>query len=282
MNPLEAIEGIDARRGPVVFPDRLTPGAAYFGHGDATAVPLPDSSVDCVVTSPPYNVGMEYGKVSDTLPLAKYLSLIVGSLSEIDRVLKPGGRLWLNVPMTMPERSDGDSDRWSPAFLWLQELLAVRMGLEYRDTIAWHQDVADAATAWGSYLSPNAPNIRGRWEAVILAYKPGPEADAPWTRYRVGGVSDDLTAEDWPAWTQNVWSIRPAPRSWHPAPFPEELVRRCVALSTWPGEVVLDPFAGSFTAVRVAATMGRRAIGFDLNADFVRRAADIGVQQELA
>jgi site-specific DNA-methyltransferase (adenine-specific) len=49
----------------------------------------------------------------------------------------------------------------------------------------------------------------------------------------------------------------------HPAPMPVEVARRCIRLSTWPGETVLDPFAGSGTTLVAARQLGRRAIGIE-------------------
>jgi site-specific DNA-methyltransferase (adenine-specific) len=49
----------------------------------------------------------------------------------------------------------------------------------------------------------------------------------------------------------------------HPAPFPVELAQRCIRLSTWPREVVLDPFAGTGTTLVAARQLGRRAIGIE-------------------
>ena len=65
----------------------------------------------------------------------------------------------------------------------------------------------------------------------------------------------DIPAGQWPIFTQDVRRIPCAPRHGHPAPFPEEIPRRAVLLSTWPGEKVLDPFVGSGTTIRVARAL---------------------------
>lgn len=233
------------------------------------------SSVDCVVTSPPYNIGMEYPGVSDSVSLPAYLVRTSQWAEQIAAVLVEGGRVWVNVMPTLP-LLDGPG-RWSPMANWILSLELA--GLEYRDTVVWHQDVADNATAWGSWMSPAAPNQRGRWESILCFYKgswkrdPGPTLFAPDRLEKSKGYSldeDGVTSEEFVAWTRNVWPIPPARRNGsHPCPFPDEIVRRCILLSTFPGDLVLDPFAGSGTSLRVAESLRRRAIGVDLSAFYV-------------
>ncbi len=72
---------------------------------------------------------------------------------------------------------------------------------------------------------------------------------------------------------RSVWSIGPEPNNaQHYAPFPREVARRCVVAGSRAGDVVLDPFAGTGTTVRVADGLGRRAIGFDLGEKYVDQA----------
>jgi DNA modification methylase len=78
----------------------------------------------------------------------------------------------------------------------------------------------------------------------------------------------------WPALCSTVWNLTPARRGGHPAPFPVELARRAVRLSTWPGEVALDPFAGSGTTLLAARQLGRRAIGVEASERYCALAVD--------
>jgi DNA modification methylase len=86
----------------------------------------------------------------------------------------------------------------------------------------------------------------------------------------------------WPALCSTVWNLTPAHRQGHPAPFPVELARRCIRLSTWPGEVVFDPFAGSGTTLLAARQLGRRAIGVEASERYCELAARRLAQGELA
>lgn len=224
-------------------------------RGDARALPIAGESVHAVVTSPPYNVGIGYEAYDDTAPWPQYETLAAESAREIARVLVPGGRAWVNV---MPAVPLDDGTRYDLSGCWHSALTAA--GLRYRDTVIWVQDSHDGGCAWGSWGSPSAPNLRGGYEVILSFFKGEWRRQVPEQKgYR------DPTVSDWPSLTRNVWTIRPARRKADaPAPFPDELASRCIRLSTFPGEVVLDPFSGSGVTARCAHALGRWGIGVDL------------------
>lgn len=255
-------------------------------QGDATALPLDAESVDCVVTSPPYNVGIQYQGVNDILPWEEYGALAFKAAREMYRVLKPGGRVWVNVMPTAPEELTGGTHkgempgkkgghlipRANLQAIW--NLALDEAGLSYRDTVVWIQDAWDGACSWGSKWSPNAPNLRGSYESILLFHK------GPWMRGRV--EQNDIPRESWSEYTRNVWKMPTTQANGHPATFPAELPRRCILLSTWKGDTVLDPFCGSGTTVKVAKDLGRGAIGFDLSRAYVEMARNRIAQEVLA
>lgn len=244
--------------------------------GDARRLELPDESVACVITSPPYNAGVAYEGYEDRIPWVDYLALIGSSCLEMARVLVSGGRVWLNVMRTAPEwaqdpslmnsgRSGHDVGRCDLSVPWARGLEIA--GLHYRDTVVWEQDAYDAGCSWGSWRMPSAPNLRGAYEVVLVFHK------GPWKRTPPAGMEN--WRDELPGWEdlcRNVWKIPPEPRNDHPAPFPPELARRCIRLSTWPGETVLDPFCGSGTTLRAARDLGRESIGVDISEASVRTA----------
>jgi site-specific DNA-methyltransferase (adenine-specific) len=78
----------------------------------------------------------------------------------------------------------------------------------------------------------------------------------------------------WPALTSNVWRIHPESDRTHPAPYPIELPYRCIRLGSFPGELIVDPFAGSGTTLLAARNLGRDAIGLDRSPEYVRMAEE--------
>ena len=139
--------------------------------------------------------------------------------------------------------------------------------------MAW-ASVRGPGTAWGSWQSPSSPNLRGDYEVVTVACKDGWERQAP-----AGAEGWRDTAGGWEAPCARRSGTSPpsghgtSARKAHPAPFPVELARRCIRLSTWPGEYVLDPFAGTGSTLVAAAQLGRRAIGIERSEKYCEVAA---------
>jgi site-specific DNA-methyltransferase (adenine-specific) len=229
-----------------------------------------------VVTSPPYNVSLEYEGCSDRLDWPDYWELAHRSAEVITDALVEGGRAWVNTAVSVPdEAGESGKRRVMLAHRWAQVL--ERSGLALVDQVAWCS-ARGAGTAWGSWQSPAAPNLRGDYEAVMVACRGGWERPVP----------DDLehwrdTVGGWPELCSTVWNVAPAARqgSGRPAPFPVELARRCIRLSTWPGEVVFDPFVGSGTTLVAARQLGRRAIGVERSEAYCLAIIDRLAQQSL-
>lgn len=242
-------------------------------QADAARLPIRSESVDCIVTSPPYNLGMDYDGVDDYCPPDVYQARVEDWAIEFERVLVPGGRCFVNVPTDARSDPGGrGSSRWAPDLVWREALAAA--GLDYRMLIVWEQFGKDASCSWGSWLSPNAPNVRGRHEVVLWFFRP------PFARGRTG--PNDCPTDAFLEITKSIWSFATAKRlANHPAPFPAELVRRCLWLATWPGDVVLDPFVGSGTTIYEARRLGRGVVGLELSAGYCREIAHRGEELQL-
>lgn len=227
-----------------------------------------DGAAACVVTSPPYNVGVAYedDASGDSLDWDAYERLAHDAGTVISDALVPGGRAWVNTAVAVPESLGGAKRRVLLGHLWATAL--EYSGLDLVDQVAW-VSMRGSGTAWGSWQSPAAPNLRGDYETVTVASKGSWERRAPegLERWRD-------TAGNWPGLCSTVWHVAPARRAYHPAPFPVELARRCIRLSTWPGELVFDPFAGTGTTLVAAAQLGRRAIGIERSERYCEMAAE--------
>jgi site-specific DNA-methyltransferase (adenine-specific) len=240
-----------------------------------------DGQAACVVTSPPYNVGIAYDGYSDSRGWDEYRALVAEAASAIARALVPAGRAWVNTAVSVPQRPGGRGRkrRVLLGLLWAQVLDTA--GLELVDQVAW-QSVRAGGTAWGSWQSPAAPNLRGDYEVLTVACRGRWERRPP-----QGAESWRDTIGHWPELCSTVWPIQtvggrippgsntPGDSVTHPAPMPIEVARRCIRLSTWPGELVLDPFAGTGTTLVAARDLGRRAIGIEV----AERYCELAVQR---
>jgi site-specific DNA-methyltransferase (adenine-specific) len=214
---------------------------------DLTAEDLGQAA--CVVTSPPYNAGTAYDCWDDSLPDDRYHHLAVRASQLIGDVLaRLAGRAWINIGVAR-------------LHTWLDALREV--GLPDRHVVCWDYGDATADTAWGSWQSPSAPHLRHAWEPIIVA------SPADWARDLPAGIGSQWRdrLRNWALLCRDIWRIHPGASTncAHPAVMPAELAARAIRLSTWPGELIIDPFCGSGTTLLAARGLGRRAIGVEIS-----------------
>lgn len=219
--------------------------------GDATElVQVADGSVDLVITSPPYALGIEYA--GGDVDQGEWYDFTVAWLAEAFRVLKIGGRIALNVPLDTTLGGRRPTGAQATTAL-------VQVGFSYRNTVLWLDNQLGKSVARGSQDSAASPNIYAPAEVIILASKGAWGREEPYDR------PSDLAHADWLDWCNGTWTFPGESSPWedHPAPFREELPRRLLYLLSFPGDQVLDPFVGSGTTALASAKAGRRCIGID-------------------
>lgn len=231
-------------------------------HGNAfeQLCALDSESVDLILTSPPYNAGKEY---EQKLTEQEYYEFINPVIGEFKRVLKPDGRFAINVCFNINRINIGDEN--SVLFPFLSWIDAIRAnGLNLKENIIWDQSNSGCETAWGSWRSASAPHIRHMTENILIGYK------NQWKK--IGKGKSDLTSNEFASWTLDKWQFGVETDRSHPAPFPEELAKRCIKLLSYVGDLVVDPYNGSGTTCVVAKKFGRRFIGIDSSLDYCKLA----------
>ena len=130
---------------------------------------MPANSIDLMVTSPPYGVGIAYDSFDDDINFEAYKEFSREWLSEAFRVLKPDGRLALNIPYEINRQEKGGRI-FMVAELW--NILA-SIGYKFYGVVDLEESSPHRSktTAWGSWMSPSSPYIYNPKECVLLCYK---------------------------------------------------------------------------------------------------------------
>jgi site-specific DNA-methyltransferase (adenine-specific) len=243
--------GMKRGSGPAKEDGGAPPGTILHEDFLATAS-IPPGSIDLIVTSPPYNVHIPYGSVRDDISYAEYLDFTSRWLEKAYSLMKPDGRMCLNIPLD--KNLGGQQSVYADILA-----LAKASGWRYHATVIWNEQNISRRTAWGSWLSASAPYVIAPVETIAILYRESWKKKAPGT--------SDITREEFIAWTNGVWTFsgEKRGRTSHPAPFPVELPTRCIKLFTYVGDTVLDPFLGSGTTLVACRNLKRRGIGVEID-----------------
>ena len=248
-----------------------------IGDAEETLRTLPEASVDCCITSPPYFNLRNYNDLPNQIGLEKtvdaYVDQIVSVFRETRRVLKPEATLWINL-------GDKYIARNLLGIPWEVAFALKREGYRLRSEVIWHKPNAlpgggpraDKPERCHEHLFFFSCSDHYYWDdaaAQVPAKEPHRKRSDRFggknghlVRHSEGGMSYGHTTRR----LRSVWEIntRGYPGA-HFSTFPEELVEPCVKTSCPSGGVVLDPFAGTGTVGMVAQKHGRSSILIDLD-----------------
>jgi len=245
----------------------------YNGDAEQILKQIPDRSVHLIVTSPPYNVDINYDTHNDTMDMKDYFDKMEKILKEFYRILVRGGRIAINLPSAIAQHNKSHV-----AYLAIDWLLLMRkVGFIDRELITWIKNISSKvgnhwailptgkSTSWASWMSPSCPALRDASEFIIVMYKESPKLEGDKSKI-------DITREEFLAITTNAWLMFPntTDRKEHPAPFPKELPRRLIKLYTYIDNVILDPFCGIGTTCLVAKELKRKYIGIDVSEKYCK------------
>lgn len=261
--------------------------SAQFYRGDCLDVmaALPAGSVDVIVTSPPYNMGIRYNTYDDALPHDEYLRWTTQWITAAARVLSPTGSLFLNVG-TRP------SDPWTA----LDVAQAARGALRLQNIIHWVKSVAidqkhtsvaaglQRDLAVGHYKPINSERFLNDCHEFVFHFTPA--GHTPLDRLAVGvAYQDQSNAARWATGGAgvrcrgNTWFIpyetiqrRDRDRP-HPATFPAALPEQCIRLHGLERtRTVFDPFTGLGSTAMACARLGVNFLGSELDEHYLQEA----------
>jgi site-specific DNA-methyltransferase (adenine-specific) len=223
-------------------------------HDDVlTTSSVDDNSIDLIITSPPYNVDIQYNSHKDDVSYVDYLEFSKKWMTCCFAWLKEDGRFCLNVPL---DKNKGGQQSVGADLT----TIAKEVGFHYHSTIVWNEGNISRRTAWGSWKSASAPYVIAPVELIVVLYK------EKWKKTSGSKISD-IERNEFMDWTNGLWVFNgeSKKRIGHPAPFPIELPRRCIKLFSYVDDIVLDPFSGSGTTLIAAVANNRKGIGIDVD-----------------
>ncbi|TBR80120.1 site-specific DNA-methyltransferase [Campylobacter novaezeelandiae] len=244
---------------------------------------LNDKSVDLIITSPPYfNIKdyskngyqdkihsdknkMDLGAIND---YKNYIKALLKVWVECERVLKPNGKLCINIPLMPMLKKDLNTHYNRHIFDLqsdIQNSILKHTKLFLLDLYIWNRTNSTKKLMFGSYPYPRNFYTQNTTEFIVIFVKDG----KPVPVSNEIKEKSKLTQEEWLSYTKQIWDIAIPNKSdiafgKHSAIMPREIPYRLIKLYSFVDDVILDPFCGSGTTLSVAKELSRKYIGYEL------------------
>lgn len=222
---------------------------------------LESESIDLIFADPPYNIGKNFDGLVENWLEEEFLDWTYQWINECHRLLKPNGTFYLmNSTENMPYLD-----------------MKCRKSFYVKSRIVWTYDSSgvQAKNYFGSMYEPiimltkHEKNYTFNSEDIMIEAKTGS------TRQLIDYRKDPPQPYNKKKVPGNVWNFarvrfRMQEYENHPTQKPEALLERIILASSNTGDLVLDPFSGSFSTCAVAKRLGRKSIGIEINEEYVK------------
>lgn len=248
----------------------------HIVHGDALDLltSFPEGSVDLIHTSPPYNIDRPYrSDTPDRGSTDDYRAFLTSAITEMKRVLRPGGSIFWQTGYTQDE--DSPLGIIPIDYLSYDIFRGGAEPLALWDRIIWRY--------WGGHAFTK--KFTNKHETILWFVKPGSEPTFCVDDVRERSKEYDKRNNFWGRNPGNVWEVDrvafgATEQTSHIAVFPEEISERIIRACSQPDDLVLDPFSGSGTVAKVGRGLGRRWVGIEISPVYAAESAvRVGFQQ---
>jgi site-specific DNA-methyltransferase (adenine-specific) len=209
----------------------------------------PTSSVDLIIADPPYNLGKDYGNNSDSKEFDEYINFTKCWLTEAVRVLKPSGTIYVFMGVRF--------------ISYLYTIMERELNLIFSNWIVWHYTQGLGKTKG---FSPRHDDILMFNKSKKATFNLD-NVRVPQKYYRE--INNMRGANPGDVWQFSHVHYCNQNRQNHPTQKPEGLIERMILASSNESDLVLDPFCGSGTTLRVCQQLNRHGIGYELNPSYV-------------
>jgi len=230
---------------------------------------IEDNTLDAVITSPPYNIGVDYDVYDDTLADTAYLQMLHDVFGQLKPKLKKDGILYINLGYKI-----------SHSILPLKAALTIAQHYTLLNTLCWVKSISLPHKSFGHFKPVNSKRyIHSGFEYIFMFAK---SDQVTLDRHAIGVPFEDKTNIS--RWDSNKNDLRCRGNVWyipyetvqttkeHPATFPLDLPVWCIKLSALgPNSLILDPFAGLGTTLQAAEQENINAIGFELSPSYAAK-----------
>jgi DNA modification methylase len=210
---------------------------------------IKSQSIDLIIADPPYNLGKDYGNNHDLKGFDEYLDFTRNWIREAHRVLKDEGSIYVFIGVRF--------------ISYLYDILDRELKMFFNSWITWHYTQGMGKIKG---FSPRHDDILFFNKSANFKFNLD-NIRIPQKYYRQRNNMTGANPGD--VWQFSHVHYSNPERENHPTQKPEALIERMVLASSDEGNLVLDPFAGSGTTLRVCQILNRNGIGFELNPDYV-------------
>jgi len=234
----------------------------------------PDSIYDCIITSPPYNIGSKYSTYNDSLTYLDYLNTMTDIFKELNRTLKQNGHFFLQVGGTA-------KSPLTPHHILRKAILSKFI---LQNEIIWVKNISINKESYGHFKPLNSDKYLNHTHEYIYHLTKNltdvnklavgvPFSDE--SNIKRFGHKKNLRCRG------NCWfipydTVQSRDQKFnHPATYPKKLVEMCIKFSGIPeNSLILDPFIGSGTTAVVAKELNMNCVGIDIDSNYIEIAKE--------